>query len=126
MITINLMTMEFIRLLSNHDANLTFKKGFGNRQAHVDTLISNKELEITLDDLSEKILMPCAYSLSEYLKRVNAKFCYSINIPDKRYECSIHKYDEYCIRGLIDKKYIYWEDNKEKITNCVRFDIMWS
>lgn len=121
--------MEFARLLRNQQyINLEFKeynwfKSLAN-QTHVDFILENREFKLSLDDLSERILHPCARALADKIK--DAKYCYHLELP-KNYECCRYLFDSVSVRGIINREHEIWQDDGSRsITNLIRFDILWS
>lgn len=131
---INILTREFIHLISNCGLILEYKGTIAtlndmSNQSHVDFLISNEELEKSLDDISEKILLPIAFKLAEHINKRNSKLCYYLTIPDRvnEYDYATHICNGLCVRGILDKNYKMFDEKENEITtNCIRFDIVYS
>lgn len=133
MIELSMMTREITYLLVNvllaDGVKLELKEdGDLTNQTHVDFISTNAELNVTLDDFSERVLMPAANALKDRLIRGKASYCYKFKPShSKVYDYSIQTYDGICIRGLVDRKYLIYDDEgNEVITNLFRFDIRWS
>lgn len=127
--TLIILTREFSMLLSNL-INLEPKQEIelGARQSNVNFQISNDELNKSLDDVAERILLP--FALVDHLKLNNARYCYFLTISDHQrsnYEFTTVMFNGCYIRGIIDRNFEYIDENNNSIiTNMIRFDIVYS
>lgn len=125
---LSLITREMCRLISSQ-IKLEFKIETDCQpiQTHVDFILDAIELSQTLDDLSVRVLTPASYALVERMNRGNARYSYSLPLPNKEFDCSLNTYNGCCIRGILDRQSKIWlEDGTKKIGNLFRFDMLWS
>lgn len=93
-------------------------------QTNVDFILDNKELSQSIDDLSQKTLVPAANALVERLKEGNALCSYQLDLNPKQIESARSQYNGCSVRGIVNREYHCTTSNK--IANLFRIDILWS
>lgn len=107
----SMLCREFVRLLScsfgrmmlfsEEDVSLNDMAN----QRNVDVWLEPAELEQSLDDLSERILHPCANMLAQNLKVSDAAICFHLDLPPRAkrpdLHCSVQRWGGFSIRCLL-------------------------
>ena len=98
-------------------------------QRNVNVLLEPIELEQSLDDLSERVLLPCANMLALNLRESGAAVCFRLNLPERAkrpdLHCSVHQYNGFSIRCLMeDPRYGMEVPPHEVGLYRLRFDVL--
>lgn len=98
------------------------------RQKHVELIIEPKDYLVSLDDFSEKKLMPAMTILWAELADDKIAYTHTLVLP-KNLRCSFCIYDQFALRGIEDKKIPNgqlpsYKGESEEIK--IRFDILYS
>lgn len=110
-LTASLICREFVRLLAICHGPIEFSEepvslNDNATQRHIDVWLDPAELEQSLDDMSERILHPCADVLSRNMQDSGAAVCFYLDLPerDKRPDlhCSVQRRDGFSVRCLLN------------------------
>lgn len=125
-LTLSMLTREFVRLLS-HMIELQFSPEphsfiTGQRQQHADIVILPEHLKTkSLEDVSDELLMPAACQLAEKIKANHAAVTFELPPPPNGVECSIHRFNGCCIRGMVMRDV----EMDGLIVDAFRFDVLY-
>ena len=134
------MCREMLRLTRNflHGAQIEFMSmppfawmgAFKDcNQKHIDFYIEPKDLVQSLDDFADKILLPCAYSLAELLKKDGIQFSYELPLPRDHVSARFN-YDGLCMRLImeprVDEGRTRALEGEEPDSYFLRFDVLYS
>lgn len=119
-LTLSQISQEFVYILSNIIQLEINPERKGETQSCIDIWIPPEDFSKSLDDFSERILMPIAYTLANDLKAKGAKSSYQWPLPDGNWNWSRQQYRGYHICCLMD--------NNTDVTkgNEMCFCILWS
>lgn len=94
-------------------------------QMGIDIQLELKSRRQTLDDFSERTLLPMARKLAEKLKDKKVRTSFILPLS-KNYSCALENYSGCHIRGIMDEHYMKWrEDGGVEEITVLRFDILW-
>jgi hypothetical protein len=113
MMTLSLVTRQFIHLLdgclrgAEHavELNPSHARPQITQEANADIVILPEHLRTkSLDDVSDQLLMPAAYQMSEELKEAKAAVIFNPPLPSiDGIEYSVHRYDGIAVRGMVQR-----------------------
>lgn len=110
-LTLNMLTKQFVHLLANilrHGSGIELQfmpeRPQFTQEVHADVVILPEHLHTkSLDDVSEELLTPAAWTMAEELKEANAGVTFEANgmYLGSDIECVVHRYSGISIRGMV-------------------------
>jgi hypothetical protein len=111
-LTIGILTRSFLKLVVDcgMETNPDLQNRFGNTKSSVDVDVPNDKFVESLDDFSERYLLPRAYVLALECKQASAVSIPHIPVPGKEFEAN----ERYC--GIaVQGKLLEIDKNTSKI-----------